>query len=154
MWRKTYNAVVINPRRFGIPWDGAIFEDLQLSMDKTLLQDVPKFAGAYSNKRRVVAGPNNKRQQTVCQVLNLSGKVLVWQVIICGKSKMCLVQGDAIDPNIVQMYAEKMTQTGATFIALLHRIESRLKATKRALVPPLYALSIVLMNSLPQQRVL
>ena len=52
MCRETYNAVVSNPRRFGIPWDGAIVEGLQLAMDETPLQYVPKFAGAYSNKWR------------------------------------------------------------------------------------------------------
>ena len=56
------------------------------------------------------------------------------------------MQGDAIDPNILQMYAEKKTQTGATFIALLHQIESRLKATKRALDLPVYAPSIFLVD--------
>ena len=76
-------------------------------------------------------------------------KVLLTQVIIRGKSNRCLVQGDGIDPNIVQMYAEKKTQTGATFIALLHQIEARLKATKRALDLPVYAPSIVLMNWAP-----
>ena len=71
------------------------------------------------------------------------------QVIIRGKSKRCLVQGDRIDPNIVQMYAEKKAQTGATFIALLHQIEARLKTTKRALDLPVYAPSIVLMEWAP-----
>ena len=45
-WRETYNAVVSNPRRFGIPFDGAIVEDLQLAMDETPLQYVLKFAAA------------------------------------------------------------------------------------------------------------
>ena len=75
--------------------------------------------------------------------------MLLTQVIIRGKSKRCLVQGDGIDPNIVQMYAEKKTQTGATFIALLHHIESRLKATNRALDLPVYAPPIVLMDWAP-----
>ena len=145
-WRETYNAVVSNPRRFGIPWDGAIIEDVQLTMDKTPLQYVLKFPGALSNKKRVlVAGSNDKRQQTACPVLTLSGKVLLTQVIIRGKSKRCLVQGDGIDPNIVQMYAEKKAQTGAIFIALLHQIEAHLKATKIALDLPVYAPSVVLM---------
>ena len=79
-------------------------------MDEMPLQYVPKFAGAYSNKKKVVvAGSNDKRQHPVCPVLTQSGKVLLTQVIICGKSKRCLVQGDVIDPNIVQMYAEKKT---------------------------------------------
>ena len=96
-------------------------------MDETPLQHVPKFAGAYSNKKRVVvAGSYDKRQQTACPVLTQSGKVLLTQVIIRGKCKRCLEQGDAIDRNFVQMYAEKKTQTGATFIARLHQIESRL----------------------------
>ena len=87
---------------FGIPWDGAIVQDLQLTMDETPLQYVPKFAGAYSNKKRVVvAGSNNKRQQTACPVFTRSGKLLFTQVIIRGTSKRCLVQGHAIDPNIV-----------------------------------------------------
>ena len=108
---------------------------------------MPKFAGAYSNKKRVVvAGSNDKQQQTACPVLTRNGKVLLTRVIIRGKSKRCLVQGDGIDPNIVQMYAEKKTQTRATFIALLHQMESRLKATKRALDLPVYAPSIVLMD--------
>ena len=127
-WRETYNAVVSNPRRFGIPWDAAIIEDLQLAMDETALQYVPKFPGSFSNKKRVVvAGWNDKQQQTACPVLTRSGKVLLTQVIIRRKSKRCLVQGDGIDPNIVQMYAEKKAQTCATFIALLHKIEARLK---------------------------
>ena len=91
-----------NPRRFTISWDGAIVERLQLAMDETPLQHVPKFAGAYSNKKRVVVGgSNNKGEQTACPVLTRTGKVLLTQVIIRGKSKRCLVQGDAIDPNIV-----------------------------------------------------
>ena len=49
-WRETYNAVVNNPRRFGIPWDAAIVDDLQLAMDETPLQYVPKFSGAFSSK--------------------------------------------------------------------------------------------------------
>ena len=45
--------------------------------------------------------------------------------------------GDApIDPNIVQMYAEKKAQSAATFLALLHETEARLKVTKRALSAP------------------
>ena len=116
-------------------------------MDETPLQYVPKFAGAYSNKKRVVVtGSNDKRQQTACPVLTPSGNVLLTQLIIRGKSKRCLVQGDGINPNIVQMYANKKTQTGATFIALLHQIESRLTARKRALDYPVYAPSIVLMD--------
>ena len=59
------------------------------------------------------------------------------------------MQGDGIDPNIVQMYAQKKTLTGTTFIALLHQIELRLKATKRALDLALYAPSIVLMDWAP-----
>ena len=111
---------------------------------------MPKFASAYSNKKRVVlAGSNDKRQQTACPVLTRSGKVLLTQVIIRGKSKRCLVQGDGIDPNVVQMFAKKKTQTGATFIALLHQIESRLKATKRALDLSVYAPSFVLMDWAP-----
>ena len=47
------------------------------------------------------------------------------------------------------MYAEKKMQTGATFIGLLHRIESRLKTTKRALDLPVYAPSIVLVDWAP-----
>ena len=77
--------------------------------------------------------------------------MLLTQVIIREKSKRCLVQGDGIDPNIVHMYAEKKMQTGATFIALLHQIGSRLKATKRALDLPVYAPSIVLMDWAPCQ---
>ena len=118
-------------------------------MDETPLHYVPKFPSSFSNgKRLVVAGSNDKRQQTA-SVLTLSGKVLLTQVIIRGKSKRCLVQGDGIDPNIVQMYAEKKVQTGATFIALLHKIEARLKTTKRALDLPVYAPSIVLMDWAP-----
>ena len=56
------------------------------------------------------------------------------------------MQGDGIDPNIVQMHVEKKTQIGATFIALLHQIESRLKATKRALHLLVFSPSIVLMD--------
>ena len=59
------------------------------------------------------------------------------------------MQGDGIDPNIVQMHAEKKTQIGATFIALLHQIEARLKTTKRALDLPVYAPSIVLIDWAP-----
>ena len=59
------------------------------------------------------------------------------------------MQGDGIDPNIVQMYAEKKAQTGATFIALLHKIEARLKTTKRSLDLPVYAPAIVLMDWAP-----
>ena len=136
-WRETYNTVVSNPRRFGIPWDGAIVADVQLAMDETPLQYVPKFRGAFSNKKRVVvSGSNDKRQHTACPVLTRSGKVLLTQVIICGKSKRCLVQADGMDPIIVQMYAEKKAQTSATFIALLHHIEARLKTTKRTLDLP------------------
>ena len=72
--------------------------------------------------------------------------MLLTQVISRRKSKRCLVQGDGIDPNIVQMYAEKKAQTGATFIALLHQIEARLKTTKRGQDLPVYAPSIVLMD--------
>ena len=135
-WRETYNAVVSNPRRFGIPWDGAIVEDLQLAMDETPLQYVPKFPGAYSNKKRVVvARLNDKRQQTACPVLTRSGKVLLTQVIIRGQSKRCLVQGDGIDPNIVQIYAKKKTETGATFFALVHQIEA-LESKKKCISLP------------------
>ena len=59
------------------------------------------------------------------------------------------MQGDGTDPNIVQMYAQKKTQTGATFIALLHKIEVRLKTTKRALDLTVYAPSIVVMDGAP-----
>ena len=39
-------------------------------MDETPLQYVPKFPGAFSNKKRVVvAGSNDKRQRTACPVL-------------------------------------------------------------------------------------
>ena len=87
-WRETYNAVVSNPRRFGIPWDTAIVEDLQLAMDETPLQYVPNFPGSFSNKKRVVvAGSNDKRQQTACPVLTRSRKVLLTHLIIRGKSK-------------------------------------------------------------------
>ena len=111
---------------------------------------MPKFASAYCNKKRVVvAWSNDKRQQTVCPVLTRSGKVLLTQVIIRGKYKRCLVQGDGIDPNIVQMYAEKEAHTGATFIPLPHQIESRFKATKRAPDLPVYAPSIVRMDWAP-----
>ena len=114
---------------------------------------VPKFAGAYSNNKRVVVvGSNDKRQRTACPVLTQSRKVLLTQVIICGKSKRCLVQADAINPNIGQMYAEKRTQTDATFIALLHQIESLLKATKRAVDLPVHAPSIVLLDWAPCQN--
>ena len=75
--------------------------------------------------------------------------MLLTQVIIRGKSKRCLVQGDGIGPNIVQMYAEKKAHTGATFIALLHQMEARLKTTKRALDLPVYAPSIVLIDWAP-----
>ena len=75
--------------------------------------------------------------------------MLLTQVIIRRKSKRCLVQGDGIDPNIVQMYAEKKAQSGATFIALLHQIEAHLKTTKRTLDLPVYAPSIVLMDWAP-----
>ena len=51
-------------------------------MDETPLS-VPKFPDAYSNKKRVIiAGANDKRQQTACPVLTRSGKVLLTQVII------------------------------------------------------------------------
>ena len=53
-WRETYNPVVSNPRRFGIPWDGAIVEDLRLAMDEEPLQYVAKSDGDYSKKKRVV----------------------------------------------------------------------------------------------------
>ena len=149
-WRKTYIAVMSNPRRFGIPWDGAFVEDLQLAMDDTPLQYVPKFPGSFSNKKRiVVAGSSDKRQQMACPVRTGSGKVLLTQVVIRGKSKRCFVQGDGIDPNIVQIQAEKNTQTGATFIALLPKIEEHLKTTKRALDLPVYAPSTVLMDWAP-----
>ena len=139
-----------NPKRFGIPWDAAIIEDLHLAKDETPLQYVPKFPGSFSNKKRVVvAWSNDKRQQTACPVLTRSGKVLLTQVIIRGKSKRCLVQGDGIDPNVVQMYAEKKAQSGATFFALLHKIEVRLKTTKISLDLPVYAPSIVLMDWAP-----
>ena len=59
------------------------------------------------------------------------------------------MQGDGIDANIIQMYAEKKAQTGATFIVLLHQIEARFKTTKRALDLPVYAPSIVLMDWAP-----
>ena len=75
--------------------------------------------------------------------------MLLTQVIIRGKSKRCLVQGNGIYPNIVHMYAEKKKQTSATFIALLHKIEARLKTTRRSLDLPVYAPSIVLMDWAP-----
>ena len=90
-----------------LTWDAAIVEDLRLAMDETPLQYVPKFPGAFLNKKRVVVvGSNDKRQQTASPVLTRRGMVLVTQVMIRGKSKRCLVQGDGIDPNIVRMYAE------------------------------------------------
>ena len=51
-----------------------------------------------------------------------------------------------VSPHYPRGTGGKKTQTGATFIALLHQIESLLKATKRALDLPVYAPSIVLMD--------
>ena len=60
------------------------------------------------------------------------------------KCKRCLVPRR--DPKIVQLFAEKKTQTGATFKALLHEVEAHLKVTRRALKLPVYARAIMLME--------